>query len=61
MTPHGRLDLISKEHPPPAELVPRQQSASRVFEHRRDREVQQVGNSAAVENVVPCKGRRAGA
>ena len=37
---HRRLDLVAQEDPAPAELMSGEQPAPRVFEHRRDRQMQ---------------------
>jgi hypothetical protein len=51
-TPHRRLDLVAQEDPAPPELAAGQQPAPGIFEHGRDRQVQQVGDSAAVEDIL---------
>jgi hypothetical protein len=50
------LDLIAQEDPAAAELVARQDAAARELERGRDRQVQQLGDLARVEDVVARKG-----
>jgi hypothetical protein len=60
LAPHRRLDLIAKEDPAAAELVAGKQFAPGVFEHGRDRQMQQLGDVAAVEDVFARQPRMGG-
>jgi hypothetical protein len=49
---HRRLDLIAEEDPASPQLVTRQHPATSVFEHGRDRQVQQGGDLASAEDIL---------
>jgi hypothetical protein len=50
--PQGRGDLIANEDPSATEPVRRDQSSTGVLEHRRRREVEKLGDLAAIEHVI---------
>jgi len=55
--PHRGVNLVAYEDPAPTQLVPGQYSPARIFEHRRQRKVQELGDIATIQNAVAGQGR----